>query len=129
MEAFRLGDLEITVDKKGARRFSKVSYPIRYGRFSEIKTPEYIFQFNLNGEIKFIRGRTRNWPHPAEWLKRTDANDWVYYSVGGYNGIFYLIGEYYLPCLPYPTNSIWQHNPFTNSEIQKALALKGSWQV
>jgi hypothetical protein len=121
-EAFRLSDLEITVDKKGAKQFAKVSYPIRYGRFSEIKTPEYIFQFNLNGEIKYIRGRTRSWPHPAEWLKRTDANDWVYYSVGGYNGIFDLIGEYYLPCFPYPTNSIWQYNPFANSDIQKALA-------
>jgi len=120
-EAFRLSDLEITVDKKGAKQFSKVSYPIRYGRVSEIKAPEYIFQFNLNGEIKYIRGLTRSWPHPAEWLKRTDANDWVYYSVGGYNGIFYLIGEYYLPCLPYPTNSIWQYNPFANSDIQKAM--------
>jgi hypothetical protein len=121
MEAFQLGDLEITVDKKGATRFSKVSYPIRYGRFSEIKTPEYIFQFNLNGEIKYIRGLGRSWPHPAEWLKRTDANDWVYYSVGDYNGIFSLLGEYYRPCFPYPSNSIWQSNPFADPAVRQAL--------
>lgn len=121
MEAFQLDDLEIMVDKKGATRFSKVSYPIRYGRFSEIKTPEYIFQFNLNGEIKYIRGLTRSWPHPAEWLKRTDADDWVYYSVGDYSGIFSLLGEYYRPCFPYPSNSIWQYNPFTNPQVRQAL--------
>jgi hypothetical protein len=121
MQSYKLKNLEITVDRQGADRFAKVSYPIRYGRFSEIKTPEYLFQFNLNGEIKYIRGLSRNWPHPAEWLKRTDANDWVFYSVGGYNGIYYLIGEYYLPCLPYQSNSIWKYNPFIDSNIQQAF--------
>ena len=86
MEAYHLNNFEITIDKEGAKRFTKVTYPIRYGRFCEIKTPDYLFQFNLNGEIKYIRGLSRNWPHPAEWLKRSDADDWVFYSVGGYNG-------------------------------------------
>jgi hypothetical protein len=122
MQSYNLKNFEINFDKRGADRFEKVSYPIRYGRFSEIKTPEYLFQFNLNGEIKFIRGLSRNWPHPAEWLKRTDANDWVFYSVGGYNGIYYLLGEYYLPCLPYQSNSIWRFNPFSDSSIQQAFA-------
>ena len=121
MEVYRKNNIEITVDKAGAERFGKVSYPIRYGRYSEIKTSEYLFQFNLNGEIKFIRGLSRNWPHPAEWLKRTDANDWVFYSVGGYNGIYYLLGEYYLPCLPYQSNSIWSYNPFADADIQRAF--------
>ena len=121
MEVYRKNNIEITVDKAGAERFGKVSYPIRYGRYSEVKTPEYLFQFNLNGEIKFIRGLSRNWPHPAEWLKRTDANDWVFYSVGGYNGIYYLLGEYYLPCLPYQSNSIWRYNPFAVADIQRAF--------
>ena len=121
MKSYRLSQLDVTVEKEGANRFTKASYPVRYGRFSEIKTPEYLFQFNLNGEIKTIRGLTRNWPHPAEWLKRTDANDWVFYSAGGYNGIIDLLGEYYLPCLCYPSNSVWKYNPFTDPNIQKAL--------
>ncbi len=108
--------------RKGPIDYSKVSYPIRYGRFCEIRTPEYLFQFNLNGEIKYIRGLSRNWPHPAEWLKRTDANDWVFYSVGGYNGIYSLLGEYYLPCLAYRSNSIWRYNPFDDANIQQAFA-------
>jgi radical SAM superfamily enzyme YgiQ (UPF0313 family) len=121
VQFYQLSNLNITVEKEGANQFSKQSYPIRYGKFSEIRTPEYVFQFNLNGEIKFIRGVNKNWPHPSEWLKLTDANDWVYYSVGGYNGVFYLLGEYYLPCLSYPSNSIWKYNPFTDSNIKKAL--------
>ena len=123
MESYRLDDLEITVHKPGADRYTKVSYPIRYGKFSEIKTPEYLFQFNLNGEIKFIRGLKSNWPHPAEWLKLTAANDWVFYSVGGYNEIFSLLGEFYLPCLPYPSNSLWHYNPFADPRIKEALAV------
>ena len=122
MEAYHHNNLEITIDKEGASRFTKVSYPIRYGRYCEIKAPDYLFQFNLNGEIKFIRGLSRSWPHPSEWLKRTDANDWIFYSIGWYNKIYYLIGEYYLPCLPYSSNSVWTYNPFVDPDIQKAFA-------
>jgi hypothetical protein len=40
MESYQLENIEITVDRQGAERFAKVSYPIRYGRFCEIKTEE-----------------------------------------------------------------------------------------
>jgi hypothetical protein len=122
VNTYRWYNLDITLDKKGAGRYTKASYPIRHGRFCEIKSPEHLFQFNLNGEIKYIRGLTPNWPHPAEWLKRTDANDWVFYSIAGYRMIFDSMGEYYLPCLPYASNSIWAYNPFVDSNIQNALA-------
>jgi hypothetical protein len=128
VESSKLKDLEITIDKAGANRFSKVSYPIRYGRFSEIETPKYRFQFNLNGEIKYIQGHNGNWPHPAEWLKRTDANDWVFYAIGGYHGILSLLGEYYLPCFAYPNNSIWKYDPFAETDIQRALAAWSDFQ-
>lgn len=95
-----------------------VLYPVRYGKCSEIKTSEYEIQFNLSGEIKFIRGLNVNWSHPSEWLKRTDGNDWVFYSVSSVGkGIFNWLGECYLPCVPYPGNSIWEFNPLTNSNI------------
>jgi hypothetical protein len=118
---YRLNHLQITVDKQGAGRYTKASYPVRYGRFCEIRSPEHLFQFNLNGEAKYIRGITPDWPHPAEWLKRSDANDWVFYSIGGYHRIFDSLGEYYLPCLPYASNSIWLYNPFDDPYIQNAL--------
>lgn len=121
MESYQLDNLEITIDRKGAGRFTKASYPIRYGRFGEIKTSDYLFQFNLNGEIKYIQGLNGNWPHPAEWLKRTDADDWVYYSTGGYSGVFDLLGEYYRPCLPYPSNPVWVYDPFADTHVRKAL--------
>lgn len=115
----------ITVGKQGPSNISKATFPLRYGKYSEIKTPEYEFLFNLNGEIKFIRGLNVNWPHPAEQLKRTDGNDWVYYSVGddsSDNGIISWLGEYYLPCLPYPSNSIWEVNYLSNLNIVNAFA-------
>ena len=129
VESYKLNNLEITIDRQGASRFSKVSYPIRYGRFSEIKTKEYRFQLNLNAEIKYIRGRNGNWPHPAEWLKRTEANDWVFYSIGGYHGILSLLGEYYLPCFSYPSNSVWTYDPFAEPDIRKALSAWSEFQI
>ena len=125
MESYHFDDLSIILNKEGSQEFSKVSYPIRYGRFSEIKTPDYVFQFNLNGEIKFIQGRRQSWPHPAEWLKHTVADDWIYYSAGGYSSVYDFFGEYYLPCLSYPSNSIITDNPFNDNAVMSALT---SWQ-
>lgn len=125
MPSYRLNDLAITIDKAGSGSYAKASYPIRFGKYSEIRTPNYEFHFNLKGEIKFIRGLGMNWRHPGELLKRTDGNDWVYYSLGSVGGkIISLLGEYYLPCLPYPSNSIWEFNPFNDSNIMQAI---GAW--
>jgi len=41
MKTFNLNHLKITLEKKGAFEYSKVSYPIRYGCFHEIDTPDY----------------------------------------------------------------------------------------
>lgn len=121
MESYHFDNLSVIVEKTGSVEFAKVSYPIRYGRFSEIRTPEYTFQCNLNGEIKYIQGRGEGWPHPAEWLKRTVANDWVYYSAGEYGRAYDYFGEYYLPCLSYPSNSIMGGNPFNDHAVGSAL--------
>ena len=69
-----LSNLAISVEKQGPAKVTKASFPLRYGKYSEIRTYEYEFLFNLNGEIKFIRGLNANWPYPAEQLKRTDGN-------------------------------------------------------
>jgi len=125
MESYRFDGFSIILDKEGAREYSKVSYPIRYGRFSEIKTPDNIFQLGLNGEIKYIQGCSPSWPHPAEWLKRTAGNDWIYYSAVDYRDVYDLFGEYYLPCLSYPSNSILGGNPFDDPAVKSAMR---SWQ-
>ncbi len=124
MVSYRLNNLAITVEKEGAGGFAKASYPIRFGKYSEIRTSEYEFQFNLKGEIKFIRGLTGNWPHPSECLKRTDGNDWVFYSVHpvGNRNILSWLGEYYLPCLTYSSNSLREFNPFSDPNIMMAFA-------
>jgi hypothetical protein len=124
MDAYEVDNLIITPEKQGAERFGTVSYPVRYGHFSEIRTPSHTFQCNLNGEIKVIEGRGNSWPHPAEWLKRTAGNDWVYYSAGDYKGIHDLLGEYYYPYLSYPSNSILSDNPFGSPASKTAIS---SW--
>ena len=126
MESHRLGDLEVFVEKWGSRHYAKVSYPLRYGCFSEIISPEVTCQFGLNGELKFLQGRGRNWPHPAEWLKRSAGGDWVYYSAGEYREIFDLFGEYYVPRLPYRSNCIFRNNPFDNARVRSAVQAWGS---
>jgi hypothetical protein len=50
-QAYTFGNLEISVDRQGADRFQKMSFPIRYGRFCQVKTPAFLFEFNLNAEI------------------------------------------------------------------------------
>jgi hypothetical protein len=126
MESYQFDNLITTLGKEGARVFSKVSFPIRHGLYSEIKTPDFIFQFNLNGEIKYIQGMGLNWPHPAEWLKRTVGNDWIYYSSGDYKDLYDYIGEYYFPYLSYPSNSIMDGDPFGDGEVNFAME---SWQL
>ncbi|MBU1056383.1 MAG: radical SAM protein [Proteobacteria bacterium] len=118
-------NLSFSVEKQSPITITKASFPLRYGRYSEIKTSECEFIFNLNGEIKFVRGLNTNWPHPAEQLKRTDGNDWLYYTVGdvgGEKGIISWVGEYYLPCLPYPSNAVWEVNYYKDANIMNAFA-------
>ena len=113
--------LEILPLIRGTDQYSKVSYPLRYGNYSEIRTREYIYQFNLNGEIKFITGKSSDWPDPSEWLKRTVTDDWLYYSTGGYSGTLEYSGEYYVPCVQYSSNSIIVNSPFKNESVRSAI--------
>ena len=115
MQQFRPEQLGITVKKSGSRHFTKASLPTRFGKYAEIRTRDHEFHFNLNGQIRFIRGLGSDWPHPFESLKRTDGNDWVYYSVGAaiqQRGIRDWLGEYYLPCFAYQSNSIVNFTPY-----------------
>ena len=125
MDFLKQQHLMISIEKDGPDKLVKQSFPLRFGKYSEIKTPDFEFCFNLNGEIKSIRGLKSNWPHPAEQFKRTLGNDWVYYTVGdksGNDGIISWMGEYYLPCLPYPSNPVWEISYFSNPVIMSAFA-------
>jgi hypothetical protein len=115
-------EIQLKLNLPGGRRYEKVSYPARYGHLAEIKTLGHCFQLNLNGEIKYLKGLGEDWPHPSEWLKRTLGNHWVYYDSGGYNRIFDYLGEYYLPCFTYESNSLWEPEPFKAAAVQGALA-------
>ena len=114
--------MKISLNHEGSKNYIKTSYPVRYGRYSEIEYNDFRFQFNLNGEVKYVAGTSPDWPHPAEWLKRTPGNDWLYYSTGNYYaGVFDLLGEYYFPFPAYPTNCLFKENPFARSNVIAAL--------
>ncbi len=114
----------ITLEKKGSSNYAKLSYPIHCGVFTEIASDSFVLHFNLKGEILRARGKGADWGHPHEWLKRTQGNDWIYYSTGGYAGVFEAIGEYYLPNFDYPTNNLLGGRPFSESAIS---GLTNSW--
>jgi radical SAM superfamily enzyme YgiQ (UPF0313 family) len=118
---FQNKDVRITLYKEGSYHYTKSSYPLRYGVYSQIEIDGTILQFNLNSEIIHAKSKERDWPHPQEWLKRTVGNDWIYYSTGGYTGVFEAIGEYYLPNTPYPTNSLIGGNPFVSPVVAKVI--------
>lgn len=112
-------DCRITLRRRGADRYNKISFPLHIGVYSEIETKDYLFHFNLNAEIIRAKGKGEGWRHPHEWLKRTMGNDWVYYSTGGYTGVFEATGEYYLPNLPYPSNRVIGGKPFEDDSIAR----------
>lgn len=125
MDFFQQPRLMISVEKKGKGPLAKQTFPRRPWQYSEIRTPGFEFCFNMNGEIISIRGLTPDWPHPAEHFKRTAGNDWVYYTVGdksGSDGVVSWMGEYYLPCLPYVSNPVWDAKCFSNPAVMRALA-------
>ncbi len=123
MQVFELGELTISLYEPGAEEYQKVNYPIRYGLFHQILFREHLFQFNLKGQVRYLQGLGRGWPHPAEWLKRTVGNDWVYYYTGGFAGVYDLMGEHYLPCFQYRSNTVFIEEPFQAKAIQDALDL------
>lgn len=94
-----------------------MSFPVHCGIFSELEMEHFTFHFNLNNEIIRTQRKGNSWAHPHEWLKRTMGNNWVYYSTGGYTGVFEATGEYYLPNFRYPTNSVLGGHPFRLEEV------------
>lgn len=114
----------INLARQGAGNYTKQSFPRHCGIFHELASDGLTFHFNLNGEIIRAQRRGKGWSHPHEWLKRTRGNDWVYYSTGGYSGVFEAIGEYYLPNFAYPSNNLLGGHPFADREIS---GLAASW--
>lgn len=118
---YSCGSNRIELFKRGLDRYEKTSYPSRTGIYHEIETKQAVFHFNLNGEIIRMIGKGRSWLHPQEWLKRTIGNDWIYYSTGGYTGVYETTGEYYLPNLPYTTNNHMGGKPFAIETVSSLI--------
>ena len=114
----------VSLFKQGSKTHQKVSYPQRCGIYHEVVADSTVFHFNLNHEIIRLSSQASDWPHPHEWLKRSAGGDWIYYSTGGYTGVFETTGEYYLPNLPYPTNNHMGGTPHRNGAV---VGLLDNW--
>ncbi len=114
-------DFSLNLEKKSNTSYAKMSFPVHCGIYTILETDHYIFHFNLNHEIIRIKDKSGSWNHPHEWLQRTMGNDWVYYSTGGYTGVFEATGEYYLPNFQYSSNSVLGGNPFSSNAIRNTL--------
>ncbi len=110
-----------SLERPGQGSTRRSATPFATGRYDEIRTKDFVFQFDLLGGLKYIQGRREDWPNPGEWLKRSQGNDWTYYSAGDYGGIVERFGEYYFPCFSYPSNSIMGDRPFRSKGVQRAL--------
>ncbi len=119
-------DTRFALWEKGLFSYKKVSYPVRYGWFHEIVTRRFTCQFNLNGEPRFFKLNSNDWPHPAEWLGRTLGNDWLYHATLGYSDTFSLTGEYYYPFLPYPSNNIFPGSPLGLPVVRDGIRMAGN---
>ncbi len=128
MKPYHREGLTLSPLKEGSRQYLKASYPVRYGQYAEILDRQYSYQFNLNGEIKFVQGQSHHWHH-TDWLKRTPANDWIYYSASGYGSVESMLGEQYLPCLSYECSPYAAVDPFETAPVKKALAAVGNLHV
>lgn len=110
---------KITLSQKGSETRQKISYPIHCGIYTDVTINGCRLHFNQNQEIIRIHPAPNAWCHPHEWLKRTKGNDWVYYSAGGYTGVFEATGEYYLPNFNYSSNNILGGHPFRQEEVEE----------
>jgi len=125
MGSYRLKDMTVTLETEGSGGVPRLGALAPAVTYTEIRTADHAFLFYHNSQIRSVRGLGVDWPHPYERLKRTDGNDWVYYAVstgGAGPGLFESLGQYYLPCPTYPSNSPWRHDPFSRPGVMGAFA-------
>src|SRR4030042_3588791 len=121
MDRYVMDDLEIIFDIRGRDDWGKFSFPVCYGHVVKIRWEGYEFDFNLRGHLKKISGNTSVWPDPSEQIKRTDANDLLYYGIYGYENTYDLIKNYYVPYNGVYEFPLFSEKPLESPHVRKAL--------
>jgi hypothetical protein len=123
MGPYFIDDLEVIPEIRGRNDWKKFSFPVSYGIFTRIKWRGYEFDFSLRGHLKRISGNGTVWPNPLERMKRTDGNDFLYYGMDGYENIYDLIKNYYVPHNEIYGSPLFLETPFEDSHVKKALTV------
>jgi radical SAM superfamily enzyme YgiQ (UPF0313 family) len=121
MDRYLIDDLEIIFDVRGRDDWAKFSFPVYYGMFVRVRWEGYEFDFSLRGHLKRISGNASVWPSPLEQIKRTDANDLIYYGVYGYEDTYDLIKNYYVPYNAIYDLPVFSEKPLESPYVKKAL--------
>jgi hypothetical protein len=121
MDRYLVDDLEIIFDIQGRDDWGKFSFPVCYGLLVRIRWEGYEFDFNLRGHLKRVSGNTSVWPNPLEQIKRTDANDLLYYGIYGYENTYDLIKNYYVPYNGVYDFPLFSEKPLESPHVKKAL--------
>jgi len=123
MENYQVEDWEIVFDRVGRNDWGKFSFPVWYGIPVKVNWRGYNFDFNLRGCLKRITGQHSVWPEPHEVLKRTDADDFIYYyGADGYDSSYDLIKNYYVPFNGHSDCDLLTESPLTGRHVARALA-------
>lgn len=123
MENYQVEDLEIVFDRQGRNDWGKFSFPVWYGIHVNVNWRGYKFDFNLRGGLKRLTGKRSVWPDPHEVLKRTDANDLIYYyGADGYDSSYDLIKNYYVPFNGRSDCDLITENPLAGQHVNQALS-------
>jgi radical SAM superfamily enzyme YgiQ (UPF0313 family) len=114
-------DIEIFFDWAGRDDWGKVSFPVWYGIPVKALWRGYRFDFNLRGGWKWISGRSGVWPDSREILKRTDANELIYYGIENYASDYDLIKNFYIPYNNAYRFDLFPAQPLKDGHVGRAL--------
>jgi hypothetical protein len=117
--------LMITIEKDGPDKLVKQSFPLRFGKYSEIKTLDFEFCFNLNGEIKSIRGLKLTGPIRQSNLNvQPEMIGSIILLVikAAMMGLFPGWGSIICLVCPMSSNPVWEIKYFSNPMVMSALA-------
>lgn len=122
MESYQVEGGEIIFDQAGRDDWGKFSFPVWYGIPVKMNWRGYKFDFNLRGGLKRLTGQRRVWPDSLDILKRTEANDFIYYyGADGYDSSYDLIKNYYVPFNGRSDCDLLMENPLAGRHVGQAL--------
>ncbi len=124
---FQCRGFNCTLYEQGLRQYEKLSYPARFGVFHRIKGHGIEVHLNLRCQPLFFQATTPDWPHPHDWIHQTPSGRLLYIASGSYLDAFSLYGQHFIPVPERCTNSVFPHDPFSDSTVRRTIDRLDHW--